>query len=590
MIGSAGAALLCGVALSMGPFFHQVSSGTAADNHTSPSFSIVPLEAGNYGVIGSDFRAVADSGRPIVFGGDPGDPVSTYILDRPGGRPRRLELPSVSNVNEQLSGDGARLFLEGAFPVASGGVGFGIGTVDVSDGRVSSLRVSVSGVRSTVSRTGRWLAYVGSPPGAPPDSGRQVVLHDAYDDSFSLLTTRLAPGGQTVCNRTAPFPPLVTADGSAVVFVAPDPINGPAPAAYGTCRVWVYELASGRTRMVREIAAEQTIIWPGAVDAVGRWLSFTLVRPMPDGRRLSGAALLDLQSGEFIESLTRDDTFQSYDAVVTRDGTKVLLSSMSDLDPRVGNLDHNMELFLYHIATERFAQVTDTTGGIEPGIRGTCSGYRPGVDATGDVAVLLLFAFDAGDNCIIPRPQRQQSNGLYYRLARTLRKRPGNHPATLTGLPALVEVRVGETLTLRATGVDADGDALTFFAQEIDKLDVPRGAVIEDHYDGSASFRWQPRLEQAGEYVVRFALFDEGGGETLQDVRIRVAGGGGEGACAGDCDGDGQVVIDEVVRAVEMALGGQPAARCAAADTDGDGQVTVDELIAATGAALRGCP
>jgi len=393
-----------------------------------------------------------------------------------------------------------------------------------------------------------------------------------------------------MCNGSAPFPPVVTSDGSAVVFVAPDPIDGPAPPAYGTCRVWVYDVASRSNRMVRAIPAEQTVIFPGAVDAVGKWLSFTLVRPMPDGRRVSGAALLNLQSGELIESLTHDDEFQSFDSVVTRDGTKVLLSSMSDLDARVGNADHNMEMFLYDIATAQFTQVTDTTGGIEPGIRGRCSGYRPVVDASGDVAVLVLFAIDAGETCILPRPQRQQSNRLYYRFVRTLRKRAGNRAATLSGLPAIADVRAGTTLTLRATASDPDGDPITFFAQDVTAIDVPRGSVIEDHYDGSASFRWQPRLEQAGEYVVRFVAFDEGGGETLQDVRIRVAGGGGEGACAGDCDGDGQVVIDEVIRAVEMALGGQPAARCAAADTDGDGQVTVDELIAATGAALRGCP
>lgn len=60
-------------------------------------------------------------------------------------------------------------------------------------------------------------------------------------------------------------------------------------------------------------------------------------------------------------------------------------------------------------------------------------------------------------------------------------------------------------------------------------------------------------------------------------------------ACAGDCDGDGSVAINELVRAVAVALGGTPLGQCAAADANGDGTVTIAELIAAVGAALDGC-
>ena len=60
--------------------------------------------------------------------------------------------------------------------------------------------------------------------------------------------------------------------------------------------------------------------------------------------------------------------------------------------------------------------------------------------------------------------------------------------------------------------------------------------------------------------------------------------------CAGDCDGDGQVSIDELVLAVTIALGQLPAERCTAADGSGDGQVTIDELVGAVHTALSGCP
>ena len=60
-------------------------------------------------------------------------------------------------------------------------------------------------------------------------------------------------------------------------------------------------------------------------------------------------------------------------------------------------------------------------------------------------------------------------------------------------------------------------------------------------------------------------------------------------ACAGDCDGTGTVTIDELVRAVSIALAVAPLADCPAADRFGDGEVTIDDLVAAVTAALDGC-
>ena len=61
-------------------------------------------------------------------------------------------------------------------------------------------------------------------------------------------------------------------------------------------------------------------------------------------------------------------------------------------------------------------------------------------------------------------------------------------------------------------------------------------------------------------------------------------------ACAGDCNGDGVVAVDEVVGAVAVALGGAPLDTCLAGDRDGDLRVTVDELLRAVAMALNGCP
>ena len=62
-----------------------------------------------------------------------------------------------------------------------------------------------------------------------------------------------------------------------------------------------------------------------------------------------------------------------------------------------------------------------------------------------------------------------------------------------------------------------------------------------------------------------------------------------DGSCVGDCGGDGGVTIDDLVRAVRIALGESPLDQCTAADRGGDGTVSIDDLIAAVNAALSGC-
>ena len=59
--------------------------------------------------------------------------------------------------------------------------------------------------------------------------------------------------------------------------------------------------------------------------------------------------------------------------------------------------------------------------------------------------------------------------------------------------------------------------------------------------------------------------------------------------CVGDCNGDSQVTVDEIVRGVNIALGNIQLSECPALDHKGDGAVTVDELVAAVSRALNGC-
>lgn len=60
--------------------------------------------------------------------------------------------------------------------------------------------------------------------------------------------------------------------------------------------------------------------------------------------------------------------------------------------------------------------------------------------------------------------------------------------------------------------------------------------------------------------------------------------------CPGDCSGDAEVTVDELISAVNIALGVATIGSCPVFDTNGDGEVTIDEILQAVNSALVGCP
>ncbi len=59
--------------------------------------------------------------------------------------------------------------------------------------------------------------------------------------------------------------------------------------------------------------------------------------------------------------------------------------------------------------------------------------------------------------------------------------------------------------------------------------------------------------------------------------------------CAGDCDGNRRVTIDELTLGIRIALGLAPVSDCSACDADGDGTVGVEEIVRAVAGALGTC-
>ncbi len=60
--------------------------------------------------------------------------------------------------------------------------------------------------------------------------------------------------------------------------------------------------------------------------------------------------------------------------------------------------------------------------------------------------------------------------------------------------------------------------------------------------------------------------------------------------CGGDCNGDGEVTVDELLKMVNISLEVFPVSQCLAGDLNSDGVITVDEIIKAVNNALNGCP
>ena len=108
-------------------------------------------------------------------------------------------------------------------------------------------------------------------------------------------------------------------------------------------------------------------------------------------------------------------------------------------------------------------------------------------------------------------------------------------------------------------------------------------------------------LEEIDPEKPQFSAYLSVGDQAAVDVtadreadrsRVRVVGDTViiEGRCAGDCNGDNSVTINEIISCVRIALGNDPLSNCLACDGNNDGMVTIPDLISAVRNLLNGCP
>jgi hypothetical protein len=61
------------------------------------------------------------------------------------------------------------------------------------------------------------------------------------------------------------------------------------------------------------------------------------------------------------------------------------------------------------------------------------------------------------------------------------------------------------------------------------------------------------------------------------------------GVCIGDCNGDHQVTVNELIQMVNIALGSADVSTCPAGDPNADGDIAVNEIVAGVNNLLNGC-
>lgn len=152
---------------------------------------------------------------------------------------------------------------------------------------------------------------------------------------------------------------------------------------------------------------------------------------------------------------------------------------------------------------------------------------------------------------------------------------PNGERVYMTDGDALYVIDAREHVLDSATGiVGPRALAVTPDSREVYVATESGSVVVFD----AAAHRTEPAIE-VGSGAVNLVIADTPGS----------CGAAAE-ACGGDCNRDGAVTVDEILTALNIALGNDTLAACSTADANGDQQVQVDEIVAALAAALGGCP
>ena len=476
------------------------------------AYALIPLDAGNFSRSIPGGIAVDDSGSIVIVGGrQTGD---LRILRPSLGQEEVASIPMQATQGQQLSGNGERFFFRSRFD----------GTGQIAFLKLDDLSVTPGPATESesfsVDATGHGIVF----QGLTEHTGKSSLQYLFYDTDLGVVR-QLTDDPNAVrtdlpCLDRSATKPLISADGNTVVVMTAAALGGVSESVEPRCHVFRLNLQENKWRRLLTLPLGTSASAP-SLSADGQWLAFSITQVVSGGIVRTLPAIVELNDAAATDPIPGTADYAGFDSVVTRDGSGVVVSSQADLDPEVGNADHNMELFLYDMSSSVFTQITDTYGGIGS-TPGNCPPYEPRSNANGGI-VLFEFNLYSFEACRLDGPQRSVVDGFGFGRVRALRKRQGNTGPTLDA-PTLARVQAGEVLRLTYNATDAERDPISFFAQLIDGLDVPMGSYMTDHRNGTADLDWTTNPSNIGTHRVRVAAFDEGGGETFVDTTIVVCG------------------------------------------------------------------
>jgi hypothetical protein len=253
--------------------------------------------------------------------------------------------------------------------------------------------------------------------------------------------------------------------------------------------------------------------------------------------------------------------------LLSYDGRVMAVLSSSDLDPRVGTEERSPELFLIELESGSVSQVTDRSA----------------------TPYALEFSMNHSADSFLVTGQGGELFGLGIRpfTVHLFRRDPDNQSPQLV-CPTVVDVAIGASagnpVDVVIEADDPEGSRVILYAEFVDKhvrdYRAETGlrffaSTFTDTGDGVGRLAFAPRAGQVGEYLLRFAAFDQDGGAKTCDTRIRI--GGTVRDRDANCDGE---ISPADVSAVISEIFAPSIGPCQGVDANADGLVSAADVSA----------
>ena len=192
---------------------------------------------------------------------------------------------------------------------------------------------------------------------------------DHNDELFRFRTTTQTMRQMT--STTSPFPgitkfdPWVSRDGKRFAVASTDDLAGNGANDSGEVFFGMLPQVSSLLQQITPNATTSGFSDEVSISADGKWMTFRSSQDLVSGQNSDHNEeifLFSLASSTLtqVTNTIPSDSANNVVPVVNQDGTRILFASTGNLQPAVGNLDHNFELFVFDKTGSTFTQITNT--------------------------------------------------------------------------------------------------------------------------------------------------------------------------------------------------------------------------------------